>query len=101
MGAPNKSTNFAPISISVEGAVGLNWSRWKRLGPEIERLGFAGVFCSDHFVTPMPIATDSLGLIVALTYLADHTERVQIGSLVAPFSFRDPAMLARQAIKLG
>ena len=43
-----------------------------------------------------PLA-NSLELIVALTYLADHTDHVHFGSMVAPFSFRDPVFLARQA----
>jgi alkanesulfonate monooxygenase SsuD/methylene tetrahydromethanopterin reductase-like flavin-dependent oxidoreductase (luciferase family) len=41
-----------------------------------------------------------LDLIVWLTYLADHTQRVHFGSLVAPLSFRDPVMLALQAAAL-
>lgn len=36
-------------------------------------------------------------LTISLTYLADHTQRIHFGSLVAPFSFRNPVMLARQA----
>lgn len=36
-------------------------------------------------------------MIVSLTYLADHTQRLHFGPLVAPVSFRDPVMLARQA----
>ena len=34
---------------------------------------------------------------ISLAYLASSTSRIHFGSLVAPFSFRDPAMLARQA----
>jgi alkanesulfonate monooxygenase SsuD/methylene tetrahydromethanopterin reductase-like flavin-dependent oxidoreductase (luciferase family) len=85
------------ISISIEGAGGLNWSRWQRLVQTVESLGFSGMFCSDHFISPGGSVTDSLELIVALTYLADHSERIHFGSMVAPLSFRDPAMLARQA----
>jgi alkanesulfonate monooxygenase SsuD/methylene tetrahydromethanopterin reductase-like flavin-dependent oxidoreductase (luciferase family) len=35
-----------------------------------------------------------------LGYLADHTQRVYFGPLVAPLSFRDPVLLARQAAAL-
>jgi alkanesulfonate monooxygenase SsuD/methylene tetrahydromethanopterin reductase-like flavin-dependent oxidoreductase (luciferase family) len=66
----------------------------------VEQLGFAGLFCDDHFVMPAPPEQDSLELIVALTYLADHSQRIRFGSLVAPLSFRDPVMLARQASAL-
>ncbi len=75
------------ISISAEGAMGLNWQRWQRLVPAVERLGFAGLFCADHSGMPFPAERDSLELIVVLTYLADHTQRVHFGSLVAPLSF--------------
>jgi alkanesulfonate monooxygenase SsuD/methylene tetrahydromethanopterin reductase-like flavin-dependent oxidoreductase (luciferase family) len=66
----------------------------------VERLGFAGLYCTDHFILPEAATVDSLEMIVALTYLADHTQRIHFGPLVAPFSFRDPAMLARQAAVL-
>jgi alkanesulfonate monooxygenase SsuD/methylene tetrahydromethanopterin reductase-like flavin-dependent oxidoreductase (luciferase family) len=88
------------VSISVEGVGGLTWSSWKRLIAAIEQLGFAGLYCSDHFVMPDSIPTDSLELVLALGYLADHTQRVHFGPLVAPLSFRDPVMLARQAAAL-
>jgi alkanesulfonate monooxygenase SsuD/methylene tetrahydromethanopterin reductase-like flavin-dependent oxidoreductase (luciferase family) len=58
------------------------------------------LFCTDHFTLPDAATVDSLEMIVALTYLADHTQRIHFGPLVAPFSFRDPVMLARQAAVL-
>src|SRR5947209_4097301 len=85
------------ISIMIEGQNGLNWSRWKRLVSEVEGLGFAGLFRSDHFINARPPDEDSLEMIVSLTYLADHTQRIHFGPLVAPFSVRNPMLLARQA----
>ncbi len=88
------------LSISVEGWFGLTWPDWKRLVREVEDLGFAGLYLSDHFVFTEPPHYPSLELIVALTYLADHTERVRFGSMVSPLSVRDPVLLARQAAAL-
>lgn len=88
------------ISIMIEGQMGLTWLRWKRLVAEVEALGFAGLFRSDHFTNSQPPDLDSLEMLVSLTYLADHTERIHFGPLVAPVSFRDPIMLARQAAAL-
>jgi F420-dependent oxidoreductase-like protein len=85
------------LSMQIEGQMGLTWPRWKRLVAEIEALGFAGLYRSDHFTNAFPPDKDSLELIVALTYLAEHTHRVHFGSLVAPLSFRHPALLVRQA----
>jgi alkanesulfonate monooxygenase SsuD/methylene tetrahydromethanopterin reductase-like flavin-dependent oxidoreductase (luciferase family) len=87
------------LSISVTANFGLTWPRWKQFVTQVEALGFAGLFRSDHF-TLQDADLDSLELIVALTYLADHTEHVHFGPLVAPLSFRDPVMLARQALAL-
>lgn len=88
------------ISVMVEGQAGLTWARWKQLVKVVEDLGFYGLYRSDHFVHPSPPNDNSLEMIVSLTYLADHTKRVQFGPLVAPVSFRDPVMLARQAMAL-
>jgi alkanesulfonate monooxygenase SsuD/methylene tetrahydromethanopterin reductase-like flavin-dependent oxidoreductase (luciferase family) len=88
------------LSISVQGLCGLTWPTWKGLVEAAERLGFAGLYCTDHFILPEAATVDSLEMIVALTYLADHTQRIRFGPLVAPFSFRDPVMLARQAAVL-
>ncbi len=88
------------LSIQIEGQEGLTWSRWKRLVDEVETLGFAGLYRSDHFTNAHPPDKASLEMIVSLTYLADHTQRISFGPLVAPFSFRDPMLLARQAVAL-
>ncbi len=85
------------ISLMIEGQMGLTWPRWQQIAAEVEAAGFAGLFRSDHFTNPQPPAEDSLDAIIALTYLADRTERIHFGQLVSPVSFRDPIMLARQA----
>ena len=88
------------VSISVEGMFGLTWPLWKRISAQVEELGFDGLFRSDHFTLPVPVDLDSLELIVSLSYVAEHTDRVHFGSLVAPLSFRDPVMLARQSLAI-
>lgn len=88
------------ISLMIEGQDGLTWARWKKLVQEAESLGFAGLFRSDHYTNVAPPDKDSLEMIVSLAYLADHTQRIHFGPLVAPLSMRDPLMLARQAAAL-
>jgi alkanesulfonate monooxygenase SsuD/methylene tetrahydromethanopterin reductase-like flavin-dependent oxidoreductase (luciferase family) len=88
------------LSIQVEGFNGLTWGRWKRLVDEVERLGFVGLYCCDHYNAPFTFGLPSLEVTLALTYAADHTERLRLGPLVSPLSFRDPVMLARQAMAL-
>ena len=65
---------------------------------EVEQRGFTGLFVSDHLALQDPPVQDSLELIVALTYLADHSERLHFGAMVSPLSVRDPVLLARQAL---
>ncbi len=91
---------MANISLMIEGQNGLTWERWKHLVSATDELGFAGLFRSDHFTNARPPDKDSLELIVSLTYAASHSQRIHFGSLVAPFSFRHPTILARQAAAL-
>src|SRR5437588_7023013 len=88
------------LSIQIEGQNGLTWPRWKKLVDAIEESNFAGLFRSDHFTNANPPDKEALETIVSLTYLADHTQRIHFGTLVAPVSFRHPALLARQAAAL-
>jgi F420-dependent oxidoreductase-like protein len=88
------------LSVMIEGQDGLTWPRWQRLIRVAEDAGFAGLFRSDHFTNPHPPELASLEAIVSLTYLADHSQRIHFGTLVAPMSFRDPTLLARQAAAL-
>ncbi len=86
------------ISISSEAQFGMTWPRWRALVAAVEKLGFAGLYRADHFtIQPAPPDAAALETIVSLTYLADHTQRIRFGTLVAPLSMRDPIMLARQA----
>ena len=88
------------LAIMIEGQNGLNWPLWQQLVSEVENLGFAGLFRSDHFTNARPPDKDALEMIVSLTYLADHTQRIHFGPLVAPFTTRNPMQLVRQAAAL-
>ncbi len=85
------------IGLMIEGQDGLTWERWRRLLQIAEDLGFAHVFRSDHFTNPEPPDKASLELWTSLTYAAGHTERIEVGPLVAPVTFRHPSITARMA----
>lgn len=85
------------ISLSVSGTMGLTWPIWNRLIKAADELGFAGIYCSDHLI---PSNIDGLDAILALVHAADHTHRIRFGTMVAPVSYRDPVILARQAVLL-
>lgn len=84
----------------IEGQNGLNWVRWRRIVSAVEALGFAGLFRSDHFTHAQPPELDSLDLWPSLTWLADHTRRIEFGPLVTPLSFRHPVHTARAALQV-
>ena len=88
------------LSVQIEIAGGLSWARWKRLVQEVDRQSYLGLYCCDHFLPGGEGFTDSVDIISAFTYLADHSQRLEFGPLVSPVSFRDPIMLIRQAMTL-
>lgn len=85
------------VAIMLEGQNGLTWPRWKRLAKAVEELGFIGLYRSDHYTNANPPDKASLELWTSLTWLADHTSRIEFGPLVSPVSFRHPTMTARMA----
>lgn len=85
------------IGIMIEGQMGLNWDRWRRILQTAEDSGFQCVFRSDHFTNPQGPDQDSLELWASLTFAATHTSRIEFGPLVAPVTFRHPAMTVRSA----
>jgi alkanesulfonate monooxygenase SsuD/methylene tetrahydromethanopterin reductase-like flavin-dependent oxidoreductase (luciferase family) len=88
------------LSVQIEGAQGLTWPMWKTLVRDVEALGFDGLYCCDHFANPAPPDFDSLEVMTAMAYAASHSERMELGLLVAPVSWRDPVMLARQGMAI-
>ena len=85
------------IGIMIEAPEGLNWPRWKRILRTAEDCGFQSVFRSDHFTHSTGEDRDSLELWMSLAYAASHTRTIELGSLVAPVTFRHPSMNARYA----
>jgi alkanesulfonate monooxygenase SsuD/methylene tetrahydromethanopterin reductase-like flavin-dependent oxidoreductase (luciferase family) len=65
-----------------------------------EAAGFVGVTGMDHLVPPLADDQPMYEAIVTTAWIAAHTERIQLGSLVLCDAFRHPAVLARQAVSL-
>lgn len=85
------------IAVMIEGQNGLTWPRWQDIARLAEDAGFVGLFRSDHFTNSNPPEQESLELWTSLTWLASHTQRIEFGPLVTPFSFRHPVHTARLA----
>jgi alkanesulfonate monooxygenase SsuD/methylene tetrahydromethanopterin reductase-like flavin-dependent oxidoreductase (luciferase family) len=65
-----------------------------------EAAGFGGISGMDHLTPPMADDQPMYEAMTTTTWLAAHTERISVGSLVLCDAFRHPAMLARQAVSL-
>jgi alkanesulfonate monooxygenase SsuD/methylene tetrahydromethanopterin reductase-like flavin-dependent oxidoreductase (luciferase family) len=65
-----------------------------------EAAGFVGMTGMDHLVPPLADDQPMFEAIVTTAWLAAHTERLRIGSLVLCDAFRHPAVLARQAVSI-
>ena len=83
----------------IEGQQGVTWDDWCALADLAERAGFEGLFRSDHYFSARGVsgvgATDAWTILGAL---AARTQRLRLGTLVSPVTFRAPAVLARAAL---
>src|SRR3954471_24978310 len=65
-----------------------------------EDAGFVGITGMDHLVPPLADEQPMYEAIVTTAWLAAHTTRLRVGSLVLCDAFRHPAVLARQAVSI-
>jgi alkanesulfonate monooxygenase SsuD/methylene tetrahydromethanopterin reductase-like flavin-dependent oxidoreductase (luciferase family) len=65
-----------------------------------EAAGFVGITGMDHLVPPLAEDRPMYEAMVTNMWLAAHTERIRVGSLVLCDAFRYPAVLAREAVSI-
>ncbi len=82
----------------IEGQEGVSWDDWVRLAGLVERHGLEGLFRSDHYTAIIRRDADALDAWATLAGLAVVTERIRLGTLVSPATFRHPSVLARLAV---
>ncbi len=85
-------------SLMLEGQEGVTWEQWLSIADACERLGFEGLFTSDHYLSvvdaPDPGSNDAWTLLGAL---AARTSTIRLGTMVSPVTFRLPIVLAKAA----
>ena len=82
----------------IEGQDGVTWEDWLRLAGMAQELGFEGLFRSDHYSAIIRERADAHDAWATLAGLASLTERIRLGTLVSPATFRHPSVLARMAV---
>ena len=85
------------ILLMIEGQEGVAWDDWVALARACENSGLDGLFRSDHYASTTSYPTESLDAWATLSALAALTERIRLGTLVSPATFRHPSELAKVA----
>jgi alkanesulfonate monooxygenase SsuD/methylene tetrahydromethanopterin reductase-like flavin-dependent oxidoreductase (luciferase family) len=82
----------------IEGQEGVTWEQWLALARRAEE-GLEGLFRSDHYLSIVRGGdAGSLDAWATLSALAARTDRIRLGSLVSPVTFRHAAVLAKCAV---
>jgi alkanesulfonate monooxygenase SsuD/methylene tetrahydromethanopterin reductase-like flavin-dependent oxidoreductase (luciferase family) len=80
----------------VEGQQGPTWELWTKVADACERLAFESLYSSDHyFPGEGPGGRGSFDALTILAALAARTERLRLGTMVSPVTFRHPAVFAK------
>ena len=83
----------------VEGQEGVTWEQWRALADACEESGLEGLFRSDHYLSIIRGGSaGSLDAWATLAALAARTERIRLGTLVSPVTFRHASVLAKNAV---
>jgi F420-dependent oxidoreductase-like protein len=87
------------ICLMIEGQEGVTWDQWLALARACEDHGYEGLFRSDHYLSFWrPNERGALDAWATIAALGAVTERIRLGSMVSPVTFRHPAMLAKSVI---
>lgn len=87
------------VCLMIEGQEDVTWEEWLTLAQACEEHGFEGLFRSDHYVSVFGVLDrGSLDAWATLAGLAAVTERIRLGTLVSPATFRHPSVLAKSAV---
>ena len=85
------------LCLMIEGQEGVTWDDWVRLARLTEKHGLEGLFRSDHYTAIIRPDADAHDAWATLAGLAAITERIRLGTMVSPATFRHPSVLARMA----
>jgi len=80
--------------------VGLTFERLTDAARAAEAAGFAGMAGMDHHVAPYAEDQPLFEAMITNAWIAAHTKRLKVATLVLCDAFRHPALLAKQAVSL-
>jgi F420-dependent oxidoreductase-like protein len=84
------------VCLMIEGQEAVTWEQWLALAAACEEAGLEALFRSDHYTSVFgKLERGSLDAWATLAGLAARTQRLRLGTLVSPATFRHPSQLAR------
>jgi F420-dependent oxidoreductase-like protein len=87
------------VCLFIEGQENVTWEQWLALAKACEEHGFEALFRSDHYLSfGHPQAWETLDAWATIAALASQTERIHLGTLVSPVTFRHPSELAKVVV---
>jgi F420-dependent oxidoreductase-like protein len=87
------------VCLMIEGQEDVTWADWKAIAAACEEHGVGTLFRSDHYLSVDDRRErGSLDAWTTIAALAAITERLRLGTLVSPATFRHPAVLAKMAV---
>lgn len=87
------------INLMIEGQEGVTWEQWLALAHAAEDANLEGLFRSDHYRSMQnDDPAGSLDAWTVLAGLAARTERLRLGTMVSPVTFRPAAVLAKSVV---
>ncbi len=86
------------LALMIEGQEGVSWEDWLALAQACEQHGVEALFRSDHYLSPTDPSRAALDAWAVIPALAARTERIELGTLVSPVTFRAVAVLANASM---
>jgi F420-dependent oxidoreductase-like protein len=87
------------VCLMIEGQEDVSWDQWLALAATAEAQGFHALFRSDHYLSfahPRDWGTHDAW--TTLAALAMRTERIRLGTMVSPVTFRHPSVVAKSVV---
>lgn len=87
------------VNVMIEGQESVTWEQWVDIARAAESAGLEGLFRSDHYQSVASrTERSSLDAWVTLGALGAITQRIRLGTMVTPASFRHPSVLAKNVV---
>lgn len=87
------------LNLMIEGQESVSWDQWLAAALACQEHGLEGLFRSDHYDSVQGrYDRGSLDAWTTIAAIAARTERIRLGTLVSPVTFRHPSLLAKAVV---